>query len=148
MHDDFTLNQPFTLIAFNRIGASAQSVNDVFIDGYNSDSIDFRYKTSTLADTYNGGYVTQTYPISANERLLYSFVSNGTSSEVWKNGSSYASGSGGTSAAGGISLGYRRAGNHRFGEFSISDLIIYSSALSDSDRETVQSNINGFWQIY
>jgi hypothetical protein len=84
--------------------------------------------------------------ISTNYQLI-SAVFNGASSRLYKDGNSQASGNAGTQSC--TSFAIMRGFNTNQGLLGdMAEYIIYNSALSDTDRQSVETYLNNKWSIY
>ena len=135
-------------VVFNSTGGSATSYGVTLGD---STSTGQTFGVSKeIAVRVNGGYRTWTTAVDSTHAIV-TIVLDGTSTtdlSAWKNGSSLTASSTGTqtiNTAAGIIIGNGTAGGNLVGD--VAEIIVYNSALSTSDRESVESYLSTKWGI-
>ncbi len=93
----------------------------------------------TLLQSATSAYTTNTF-------YVLSFVFNGASSAIYKNGSSIASGAVGSSAVTFTALFSSYDANYLSGD--IGEIYVYNSALSDANRQAAEAGLNAKWAAY
>jgi hypothetical protein len=88
--------------------------------------------------------VTETYPLSWRIRCL---AYNGSNGKMFTNGSQTVSGNVGTQTMPNFVVG-RWAGGSAYSEFDVTEILIYNSILSDSDRNKVEGYLNRKYSIF
>jgi len=68
-----------------------------------------------------------------------------TTSYLWKNGTLVKSGTGGTTAPSGLTIGYN--GTSEFTDHDVGEIIGYNVALSTTDRQTVENYLKDKWGV-
>lgn len=141
----FTLNQPanfFSVWSLSSLGGF-----NVAFDGAAAETaMELKTTGGNHGEVYGGAYLTQTYPITAGTPLLTSILFNGSSSNAYKNGSSYVTGNAGSANPGGITLFNYNALGFGMNGF-ISEFIAYS-ADKTSGIADINTNINTYYSIY
>lgn len=145
----FTFNIPYTIVAIMKMYTGNASL-DTFVDGRTSDSIDWRRSNAADGEmhAYSGGYITQTFPFSNAENLMASMsvrASGSGTSEIWKNGNSYASASVTGTNPGGLHLGDWVGNDTRRAVVDIYEIVILSSYASDADRQKIEGYAAWKW---
>ena len=93
----------------------------------------------TLLQSATSVYTTNTF-------YILSFVFNGASSAIYKNGSSLASGAAGSSTVTFTALFSAYDANYLSGD--IGEIYVYNSALSDANRQACENGLNTKWAAY
>jgi len=142
----FTLNQPANV--FSVWNAVAVPGTVMAFDGTNASETALELKTGggVHGEVYGGAYLTQTYPVTVGTPLLTSILFNGVSSNVYKNGASYATGNAGAVNPGGVTL-FNYAGFGFGASVNISEYIVYSADKA-ADLSDINTNINTYYSIY
>ncbi len=92
------------------------------------------------------GWVLYPSIISDNNPYIYTGTSNGSSAQVYENGTLISNLGGGYPGPNGITLG----GSGNYGEYSdcdFMDVMIFSSVLPNADRSAVESNIANYYAL-
>lgn len=113
------------------------------VDGSNRNVI---YLSSNTARIYAGSDVNPSVSVDTTTQLLVGLF-NGASSNVYRNGVAGNVVNAGTQGVAGVTLGARDDFASPADGY-IGELIVYASALNDTDRGAVESYINGKWAIY
>lgn len=154
--EDLSLTQEFTSISVAKsdaaattggifsIGASASSTFQTILGFFRSDGGLAINSGSTLT-TQSG---TPAFTFSANTDYLQFNVFDGSSSEIFANGSSRVSGdAGSTNPNSKLIIGLFRSASTAYLNGNISEIIIYDSDQS-ANRTAIEDNINDYYDIY
>ena len=82
-----------------------------------------------------------------NTWYVWSAIFNGASSGLWQNGVSLIAANAGANTTGGFTLGATTGGSVPEAQ-DVGEVLIYNSALSSTDRSTVETYLNGRWAVY
>lgn len=146
--------QPITAFVVASVSAS-DSDAATFFDSYNNVQC-IMYRGAAL-DNPNKIVIrsgpTATWGVDAdNNANILTGIWSGASSSLWKNGGTAATGSNGTNGLSGVSIGNIRGNpNPLIANYSligdIAEIIIYSGAMSDGNRQSVQSYLSAKYGI-
>lgn len=126
------------------------SSQDALLDDYtiNTGALSYRQSSGALIGLYSGGpdlNVTTSSPVSAAPIVL-TYIFNGASSSIFINGALGVVGDAGTPKTNGITIFSRAGGTSNIGA-KIYEILIYSSVLSDANRQTVQAYLGAKYAI-
>jgi subtilisin-like proprotein convertase family protein len=97
---------------------------------------------------YFEGWVTATgSPSASNNAYLYGVVQTGSASSVYRNGKLLVSNGNGTTGPNGLSV-VGHNGASEFSDAQVSEILVYAGALSDQQRQSVETYLNGKYSIY
>ena len=140
----FSLSQPlFVWIVANQSGGSG---NQYSIDGRSANTLALLIVSQTIVDM-NAGAVLSWTSASAGTFQSYGMQFNGASSSLYSNNVSKASGSAGTNAVGGITIGAFGNGGGGFLNGNIAEVIVYNSILSSDSLNTLESYGNARYRF-
>lgn len=147
----WTETQPTHIIGVFR--QDSWTSNDRIMDGTALSSAEMRQRTATpnLSLYSNGAAFIDSVPDPAiGDWFISAALFNGTSSHFKINGNA-ATGSGvdvGVAGMGGVRLFCAGGVAGNYGHASCQELIVFSSALSDTDRDAVMSALNDIFSVY
>ena len=142
---DFSLGQPTTVFV---VAKFLDTALDTLIDGFAGANVNKRRLYRNASTTYtlfagSGG------PVSAatTPEAFHSIgaVFNGASSEIRIDGGSAATGNPGAGASTGITVGAVAGAASDWANADIAEVLLYNTALSTTDRQSVESYLRGRW---
>jgi len=140
--------QPFSVFIVCRTYTGNASI-DTIMDGYQKDSIDFRYKSDSTIEIYSGSYLTRTYPYTNAETSIASITMRRTSpSYVYKNGSLHESQTVSAVNPLGVVIGtYLKPPPERYAKSDIMEIVYCNGFASDTDRQKVEGYLAHKWGL-
>lgn len=133
-----TLSQPMTIFAVTSFGSTTDSA----IWGDNGSGSSTGLFADAVGGTFNfgasSGSTLNVGPVPANTIQVHSWVVNGASSEHFINGVSQGTTNTGTGQLSGLVLAGKQGGFAIADDMTYGDFMVYSSALSASDRGAVE----------
>lgn len=149
MTASFTLAQPETVFLIYK--APTRTVDDYIFDGLNGgNTMGYEYyPAANRLLMYAGslGPNTGTDELAANTYGLATCIFKGASSVLQINNNTQITGSAGTASPNGISLGGYNFGGPYFGNISVAELIIMSSAATATERANMKSYVTARYGI-
>jgi hypothetical protein len=142
-----TVSQPATVFTVQQLVGSA-SFQDVF-DSTNSGNRMFAFYFVPSTANYRIFAGTTLFPATnaVTTPAIYSYYFNGTSSQIFENGTSTVSGDAGTQGSTGITIGSRWTQNQETFQGHIAEVIYYNRRLSRSERQTVEGYLAWKWGL-
>jgi hypothetical protein len=139
-----SLAQPYTFCAVAAL-TGAGSANARILSHRDNADVQFLIGDSANVSLWaNGGFVTQGSVPAAGRPQVLTGIGNGTSSQVWANGTAGTAGNAGTSALNYITIG-ARGGGVAYLDGEIAEVIVYDTALGSTDRATVEAYLTDKW---
>ncbi|MEN6385339.1 MAG: sialidase family protein [Phycisphaerales bacterium] len=132
------LSQPVTIFI---VCQQNSNVTDYIFDSANINSRNLLASNLVGSErlwAINGGLQFYSSPVVYNKFLLHTIVFNGSDSTHYINGKLAAAASGGVKSLGGLTLGIHAGLSGNALEGYISEMLIYSNALSASDRSNIE----------
>ncbi|HET9006027.1 MAG TPA: hypothetical protein VFQ04_04865 [Actinomycetes bacterium] len=138
----FTLNQPVTCLVACRFPILNRMVLDGTTPGARNQ---FGTFTANTARLHAATSLTSSAVMTHGAWVVLSWVLNGATSEIFKNGTSIGTGACGANQPGGLTLGAHGAQNANFMGSEIGEVLIYTGGLSTTDRQTLEQYLASRW---
>ena len=145
----FVLPSPVTAVMV--VKQVSWTANDRILDGYNVDTSIIRQVTASPQIEAWGGssYTSNSSDLAVGARGIVLRVWDGASSVLRvNNGTEITDGSGTISTTGGITLGARGGGGSEFSNIAVEELVVFNSALSLANRNSVITALNNALTVF
>ena len=145
----FVLPSPVTAVMV--VKQVSWTANDRILDGYNVDTSIIRQDTASPQIEAWGGssYTSNSSDLAVGARGIVLRVWNGASSVLRvNNGTEITDGSGTISTTGGITLGARGGGGSEFSNIAVEEVVVFNSALSLANRNSVITALNNALTVF
>jgi hypothetical protein len=139
----FTLNQGFTVImVYKQVALGASGSHDIIFDGGSAAAALLGVNNAPHTNMYAGAVLqsgaSPTFAPANGAFAVVTAVFNGGSSALYENGTQKFTGNAGSQNAGGFTLAALGDGS-RTTQLDVAEVLIYSSALSASERQQVET---------
>jgi len=147
------LSQPFNIFAVAQLDATAvdDGLQRQISDGDDVTNRAALYQSPAVgADNWAiyGGGAPLIFGTSDSIWSIWAVLFNGASSQVWRNGTSMASGNAGALNPDGLAIGAQYDGLATWWKGPIVSLIIVDPSLTDAERVTMQAAMNSYWGVF
>ena len=145
----FVMASPVTAVIV--VKQVSWTANDRILDGYNVDTSIIRQDTASPQIEAWGGssYTSNSSDLAVGARGIVLRVWNGASSVLRvNNGTEITDGSGTISTTGGITLGARGGGGSEFSNIAVEEVVVFNSALSLANRNSVITALNNALTVF
>ena len=139
-----TIAQPFSRNGVIAMPASITNLTHVMNTETGTPNVSDYINSSNL--TLFAGTNGPAAAVSANERLVYTSIYNGGSSIISKNGTTSSTSNPGANSNAGISINRNDTGS-LYGDFIYQEVIVFDSALSTPNRQTLERNQGLYYGI-